>query len=111
MTNAQEMLTALGDPSRQAILESLTDGPRAVGELAASLSTTRPISRPAVSQHLKVLKEAGLVIDEQIGTRRLYRVDPEALKLVREHLDRFWERSLSSFQRRVTAEKKGKHDE
>ena len=106
MTNAQEMLTALGDPSRQAILDSLSDGPRAVGELAADL----PISRPAVSQHLKVLKEAGLVIDEQIGTRRLYRVDPEALRLVREHLDRFWERSLSSFQKRVTAEK-GKQDE
>jgi DNA-binding transcriptional ArsR family regulator len=95
------MLTALGDPTRQAILENLADGPLAVGELAADL----PISRPAVSQHLKVLKEAGLVIDEQVGTRRLYRVDPEALKLVREHLDRFWERSLSSFQRRVTADK------
>jgi|SRR5690349_9369899 len=91
------MLTALGDPTRQAILESLTDGPRAVGDLAADL----PISRPAVSQHLKVLKEAGLVLDEQVGTRRLYRVDPEALKVVREHLDRFWERSLSSFQRRI----------
>jgi DNA-binding transcriptional ArsR family regulator len=110
MTNAQEMLTALGDPSRQAIIDCLTDGPRAVGELAASLSTTRSISRPAVSQHLKVLKDAGLVLDEQVGTRRLYRVDPEALRLVREHLDRFWERSLASFQRRANAEK-GKQDE
>jgi DNA-binding transcriptional ArsR family regulator len=114
MTNAEDMLTALGDPSRQAILDRLSDGPRAVGELASDL----PISRPAVSQHLKVLKEAGLVLDEQIGTRRLYRVDPEALRLVREHLDRFWERSLSSFQRRVTAEetprsgpRKKSHDE
>ena len=99
------MLTALGDPSRQAILDSLSDGPRAVGELAAELSRSRPISRPAVSQHLKVLKEAGLVIDEQVGTRRLYRVDPEALRLVREHLDSFWERSLSSFQRRASSDK------
>ena len=106
MTNAEDMLTALGDPSRQAILDRLSDGPRAVGELASDL----PISRPAVSQHLKVLKEAGLVLDEQIGTRRLYRVDPEALRLVREHLDRFWERSLSSFQRRAAAEK-DPHDE
>jgi DNA-binding transcriptional ArsR family regulator len=109
MTNAQAILTALGDPSRQAILDSLSDGPRAVGELAAELSTSRPISRPAVSQHLKVLKEAGLVIDEQVGTRRLYRVDPEALRIVREHLDGFWERSLSSFQR-ATAEKPPEKD-
>ena len=116
MTNApssdpQSMLTALGDPSRQAILDSLSDGPRAVGELAAELSASRPISRPAVSQHLKVLKEAGLVIDEQVGTRRLYRVDPEALRLVREHLDSFWERSLASFQRRAsTPPDPGKED-
>ena len=96
----------LGDPTRQAILDLLLEGPQPVGQLAALL----PVSRPAVSQHLKVLKEAGLVIDEQIGTRRLYRVDPEALKLVREHLDRFWERSLHSFQRRANAEK-SKNDE
>ena len=105
----ERALEALGDPTRREIFERLTDGPVAVGQLAHEL----PISRPAVSQHLKVLKEAGLVIDEQVGTRRLYRVDPEALRLVREHLDGFWERSLSSFQR-ATVEKppeKDTHDE
>jgi DNA-binding transcriptional ArsR family regulator len=100
MTNAQAMLTALGDPTRQAILDQLSDGPRAVGELAADL----PVSRPAVSQHLKVLKDVGLVLDEQIGTRRLYRVDPEGLEELRRHLDGFWQRSLAAFEQRTREE-------
>jgi DNA-binding transcriptional ArsR family regulator len=95
MTNGQAMLAALGDPSRQAILDQLADGPLAVGEIAALL----PISRPAVSQHLKVLKEVGLVVDRSVGTRRLYQVDPAALAILRAHLDQFWQRSLNAFQR------------
>jgi DNA-binding transcriptional ArsR family regulator len=93
MTNAGAMLTALGDPTRQAIVDRLADGPLAVGELTATLA----ISRPAVSQHLKVLKDLGLVTDTKRGTRRLYRVDPDALAAVRAHLDGFWSRSLRAF--------------
>src|ERR1700744_6196883 len=78
MTNGTAMLAALGDPSRQAILDQLADGPRAVGELADRL----PISRPAVSQHLKVLKDVGLVVDRTEGTRRLYQVDPDGLAVL-----------------------------
>jgi len=100
MTNATAMLTALGDPTRQAILDRLTHGPLAVGQLAEAL----PVSRPAVSQHLKVLKEVGLVVDRQVGTRRLYQADPEALALLRAHLDAFWERSLAAFQARAAAD-------
>jgi DNA-binding transcriptional ArsR family regulator len=87
------MMTALGDPTRQAILDRLSDGPRPVGELAAEL----PVSRPAVSQHLKVLKDVGLVLDRQEGTRRLYQVDTAGLAVLRTYLDQFWERSLASF--------------
>jgi DNA-binding transcriptional ArsR family regulator len=87
------MMTALGDPTRQAILDRLSDGPRPVGELAAEL----PVSRPAVSQHLKVLKDVGLVIDRQEGTRRVYQVDTAGLAVLRTYLDQFWERSLASF--------------
>jgi DNA-binding transcriptional ArsR family regulator len=97
MTNATAMLTALGDPTRQAILEQLTNGPLAVGQLAGRL----PVTRPAVSQHLKVLKEVGLVVDRQVGTRRLYQVDPAGLAVLRAHLDGFWERSLAAFQDRT----------
>ena len=104
MTNATAMLTALGDPTRQAILERLTDGPLAVGQLADLL----PVTRPAVSQHLKVLKDVGLVVDRQVGTRRLYQVDPQGLALLRAHLDGFWERSLAAFQDRTREER---HDE
>ena len=71
----------------------LSDGPRPVGELAAEL----PVSRPAVSQHLKVLKDVGLVLDRQEGTRRLYQVDTAGLAILRTYLDQFWERSLASF--------------
>jgi DNA-binding transcriptional ArsR family regulator len=94
------MMTALGDPTRQAILDRLSDGARAVGELASEL----PVSRPAVSQHLKVLKDVGLVRDRRDGTRRLYQVDPAGLAVLRTYLDQFWERSLAAFQERTEAE-------
>jgi DNA-binding transcriptional ArsR family regulator len=99
------MLVALGDPTRQAILERLADGPLAVGQLADLL----PVTRPAVSQHLKVLKDVGLVVDRQVGTRRLYQVDPRGMAALRAHLDSFWERSLAAFQDR-TREESG-HDD
>jgi DNA-binding transcriptional ArsR family regulator len=86
-------MTALGDPTRQAIFERLVEGPRPVGELAADL----PVTRPAVSQHLKVLKEAGLVVDRQEGTRRLYQVDPQAVADLRAYFDAFWDQSLAAF--------------
>ena len=93
MANVSAMLTALGDPTRQAIFERLSHGPLAVGQLAGAL----PVSRPAVSQHLRVLKDVGLVFDRQEGTRRLYQVDPDGLAQLRAHLDAFWARSLAAF--------------
>src|SRR4051794_37079757 len=93
MTNAHTILTALGDPTRQAILDLLLDGPQPVGELAAQL----PVSRPAVSQHLKVLKEVGIVVDRQEGTRRVYRVDPDGLVPLRAYLEKFWQRAMVAF--------------
>jgi DNA-binding transcriptional ArsR family regulator len=86
-------LTALGDPTRRAIFERLAGGPRPVGELAEGL----PVSRPAVSQHLKVLKDAGLVTDRRAGTRRLYQLDPEGIGAVRAYFDRFWDHALAAF--------------
>ena len=85
--------TALGDPTRRAIFEQLAERPRAVVELAREL----PISRPAVSQHLKVLKGAQLVIDRPAGTRRIYRLDPRGVEDLRADLDRFWNRALAGF--------------
>lgn len=84
----------LGDPTRGAILEHLSDRPRAVGELAAEL----PVSRPAVSQHLKVLKTAGLVTEEAAGTRRIYRLNPAGVSALRDQLDTFWNRALTGFE-------------
>ena len=89
----QNGMRALADPTRQAVLEELRRGPRAVGEIAANL----PVSRPAVSQHLRVLKEAGLVSDEQVGTRRIYRVNPAGLAEIRAYLDDFWSQALAAF--------------
>src|ERR687888_370245 len=89
----ESALQALGDPTRRTVLEQLRGGPLAVGEIASRL----PVSRPAVSQHLRVLKEAGLVTERQNGTRRLYRVDPDGLAEVREYLEAFWEEALASF--------------
>ena len=84
---------ALGDPTRRAIFELLADGPRPVGEIAREL----PVTRPAVSQHLKVLKEAGLVIDRQVGTKRFYQLDPAGVGALRAYFDRFWNRALVAF--------------
>jgi DNA-binding transcriptional ArsR family regulator len=96
-TYGSAALAALGDPTRQAIVELLAAGPRAVGDLAAEL----PVSRPAVSQHLRVLKEAGLVADTAAGTRRLYRLDPTGADAVRAYLDRYWNRTLQAFKKAV----------
>ncbi|MBV8217324.1 MAG: winged helix-turn-helix transcriptional regulator [Solirubrobacterales bacterium] len=90
----ERALQALGDPTRREIFERLSDGPLAVGQLAQEL----PISRPAVSQHLKVLKDAGLVFDRASGTRRVYQVDPAAVAALREYFDAFWGQALASFQ-------------
>jgi len=84
---------ALADPTRRAVFERLREGPRPVGELARDL----PVSRPAVSQHLRVLKEAGLVTERRDGTRRLYRVDPEGLAALRDYFDDFWNEALAAF--------------
>jgi DNA-binding transcriptional ArsR family regulator len=86
-------LEALADPTRRAIFELLRDGPRAVGELAGSL----PVSRPAVSQHLRVLKGAGLVSERKEGTRRVYRVEANGLVELRAWVDRFWDDALAGF--------------
>ncbi|MEO6418503.1 MAG: metalloregulator ArsR/SmtB family transcription factor [Polyangiaceae bacterium] len=91
-------LDALGDPTRRAIFERLGKGPLAVSALADLL----PVSRPAVSQHLKVLKEAGLIVDRAEGTRRIYQHDPRGLAALRDYLDQFWTSALDAF--RVAAE-------
>jgi DNA-binding transcriptional ArsR family regulator len=85
--------TALGDPTRKAIFEQIVERPRAVVELADAL----PVSRPAVSQHLKVLKAAGLVVAQPAGTRRIYRVDPGGLAALRSDLERFWGHALANY--------------
>jgi DNA-binding transcriptional ArsR family regulator len=97
MTYQDNGLAALGDATRRTIFERLGDGPLAVGELADEL----PVSRPAVSQHLKVLKDAGLVIDRRDGNRRIYQLDPDGLGALRAYLDRFWNRSLTAFKAAV----------
>ena len=86
-------LEALADGTRRAIVDCLADGPRAVGELAAGL----PVSRSAVSQHLKILKDAGLVEDVAAGTRRIYRLNPVALAALRDQLDTYWQRALTRY--------------
>ena len=86
-------MDALGDATRRAIFEQLRRGPRAVGEIANEL----PVSRPAVSQHLRVLKEAGLVTERRDGTRRLYRLDPDGLGELRDYFDEFWTEALAGF--------------
>ena len=89
----QTVMDALGDPTRRAIFEQLSQGPKAVGEIAGEL----PVSRPAVSQHLRVLKDAGLVAERREGTRRIYRLDPDGLAQVRDYFDRFWDAALAGF--------------
>jgi DNA-binding transcriptional ArsR family regulator len=95
-----EGFTALGDPTRREIFERLAAGARPVGDLAREL----PVSRPAVSQHLKVLKEAGLVIDRRDGSRRVYQVDADGIGALRAYLDRFWNRALVAFKAAVEQE-------
>jgi DNA-binding transcriptional ArsR family regulator len=92
-------LTALADPTRRRVFERLKSGPRAVGAIARGL----PVSRPAVSQHLKVLKEAGLVMDRPEGTRRVYYIDPAGLGALRRWLDQFWDEALTAFQAEAEA--------
>jgi DNA-binding transcriptional ArsR family regulator len=90
-------LGLLGDPTRRAIFERLAERPRSVGELAEEL----PVSRPAVSQHLRALKDAGLVIDRAAGTRRIYQLRPDGIAGLRAYLDRLWDDALASFARTV----------
>ena len=93
MTNQGAVLTALADPTRREIFERLARSPGAVGELAREL----PVSRPAVSQHLKILKSAGLVTDRAAGTRRVYSVDPTGLAAIRDYFEQCWQQSLARF--------------
>ncbi len=94
VTNRQvDGLSALGDPTRRAIFECLSERPRAVGELANVL----PVTRPAVSQHLKVLKSVGLVSEHAEGTRRIYRLNPDGVAAMRDQLDTFWNRALTGY--------------
>ena len=95
-------LTALADPTRRSVFERLRSGPASVGDLAAEL----PVSRPAVSQHLKALKIAGLVSDKPDGTRRVYYIDPDGLGELRRWLDEFWDDALEAFKKEVEKPKK-----
>ncbi len=108
-TYLQAGLDALGDATRMAIFQKLVGGPIAVNELARTL----PVTRPAVSQHLKVLKDAGLVMDSKAGTRRLYQLNPEGVARLRAHFDQMWTKAMSAFQtaadKSPTGEKHGKH--
>jgi DNA-binding transcriptional ArsR family regulator len=101
-------LECLGDPTRRTVFERLRSGPLSVSAIARDM----PVSRPAVSQHLAVLKDAGLVIDRPVGTRRIYSIDPRGLSALRAWLDQFWDQALASFQeeveRRLQSEKEKK---
>jgi len=97
-----DVIAALADPTRREVFERLRGGPLAVGEIAAAL----PVSRPAVSQHLRVLKEAGLVTERKDGTRRLYRVDPTGVAALRDYFDGFWTDALAAFKAAAEAEQK-----
>jgi DNA-binding transcriptional ArsR family regulator len=105
MANVADALSALGDPTRRRIFELLAERPRPVGELAAFL----PVSRPAVSQHLQILKSVGLVHDRAVGARRVYQIDPAGLGVIRAWLDRFWDRALEDF--KAVVETDQEHDE
>ena len=100
MAYSSKALATLADPTRRALFERLAEGPRSVGELAKGL----PVSRPAVSQHLAVLKAARLVTDRPEGTRRVYQIDPAGLGEIRRWLDQFWDRSLAAFKAEVEGE-------
>jgi DNA-binding transcriptional ArsR family regulator len=100
----QATFLALADPTRRRVFEELRRGPCSVGKIAARM----PVSRPAVSQHLGVLKKAGLVVDRAEGTRRVYCIDPNGLAAIRTWLDQFWDEALAAFQAEL--EKKGSHE-
>ena len=102
-TYLQAGLEALADSTRMAIFQKLSAGPIAVNELARSL----PVTRPAVSQHLKVLKDVGLVTDTKTGTRRLYQLDPEGVARLRAHFDKMWIRALGAFQEKLEKDTEG----
>jgi len=104
INHERDVWAALGDATRRAIVLLLAAGPMSVGDLAAEL----PVTRPAVSQHLKVLKHAGLVNEEAIGTRRIYRLDAAAVAALRDQLDGFWSQALGGFRRVVERSKKGR---
>ncbi len=106
MANAGTTLATLADPTRREIFELLAERPRAVGELAGVL----PVSRPAVSQHLRVLKHVGLVTDHAEGTRRIYRIDPSGLDELRTYLDSFWSRALAAFKAAVEQPNEGSRE-
>jgi DNA-binding transcriptional ArsR family regulator len=97
------VMAALADPTRRAVLERLRKGPRSVGEVARGL----PVSRPAVSQHLRVLKEAGLVTERRAGTRRLYSVNGDGLAELRDYLESFWQDALAAYKRAVESDDEG----
>ena len=99
----QGQLDALGDPTRRAIVERLFDGPKPVGELASGF----PVSRPAISHHLRILKEANLVSDQAVGNRRLYRLNPEGFDLLRDYFDRFWSQALNAFKKELDETEEG----
>jgi len=100
--HAKRTIEALADPTRRQIFERLAEKPAAVGEIAAEL----PVTRPAVSQHLRVLKDAGLISANKAGTRNIYRLEPDGLQALRAYLDRFWQTSLASFKEAVEAERR-----
>jgi DNA-binding transcriptional ArsR family regulator len=100
MTYQDQQLDALGEPTRRAILARLATGSISVGELARDF----PISRPAISQHLRILKQANLVVDRPAGTRRLYQLNPEGFESLREYFDQFWGQALHAFQRKIEQE-------
>ena len=97
MAYADALFPALADPTRRQVFERLKAGGCSVGEIAREL----PVSRPAVSQHLKVLKDARLVVDEAVGTRRIYRVDPTGVSALRADLDKFWNKALVAYKAAV----------
>jgi DNA-binding transcriptional ArsR family regulator len=100
----EEAMNALGDPTRRAIFERLAAGPKPVGELAREL----PVSRPAVSQHLRVLRDAGLVSERPSGTRRIYRVDPDGVGALRAYFEDFWDALLADFKAEAEAQERRK---
>jgi DNA-binding transcriptional ArsR family regulator len=99
-------LSALADPTRRRVFERLRSGPKSVGAIARGM----PVSRPAVSQHLKALKEAGLVGDRPEGTRRVYFIDPQGLGALRKWLDQFWDEALAAFQAEIEKDQSERKD-